>query len=382
MAHVAGYLASDQARLVAVADAWEPRRQRIGGTFEQGSMLNLRPVLDETLLEKPWEELGARVYEDVRALAVDRDVELVSLCTPDDTHETFATLLLESGKHMLLEKPVALTLDSAERIREAAARAGRRVAVGYEMRINPAVQKIRELVTGGVVGEVRAFSLQQYRKPFRRDKWQKWIQERKRSGGLVVEETCHWFDLARFITGKEVARVHCVATDEILPDFDYEDIAFVQGWFDDGAILQVGHSLTGFDFSIIIQVHGTKGSIWCGLKAEPRSLLDAQQSDYIGVVSWGPVEGGVGSGDPAVRSGGPQNGGESPAVAPASGAGEYVTFGTEVLEGESIRDQVVHTVAALAGGRPFLAELADGIEALRIALAARRSIESGAVEDV
>lgn len=368
MAHVAGYLGSPGTRLVAVADAWDARRARVGGTFEQGSMLNLRPLLDESLLTKRWEELGIRVYDDVKAVADDPEIDLVSLCTPDDTHEAYAVMLLEAGKHLLLEKPVALSLPSADRIADAARRNGRRIAVGYEMRINPAVQKVRALVEGGAVGEVRAFSLQQYRKPFRRDKWQKWIQERERSGGLIVEETCHWFDLARFLTGKEIARVHTVGTDQILPDFDYEDIAFLQGWYDDGTVFQIGHSLTGFDFSLVIQVHGTAGTVWCGLKGEERSLLDAGQTDYMGVVSWGPVETGAGAG------GGP---GTS-----AASAAQFVTFGTEAREGENIRDQVRHTVQSLRNATRFLAEYEDGVAALEIALAARASLHSGKVEQV
>ena len=64
MAHVAGYLSSPNANLVAVADAWAERRERVGGTFDQGSMLNLKPLFDGELLSKRWEDLGIRVYDD------------------------------------------------------------------------------------------------------------------------------------------------------------------------------------------------------------------------------------------------------------------------------------------------------------------------------
>jgi len=355
MAHVAGYLASPHARLVAVADAWEPRRARVGGTFDQGSMLNLKPLFDEGTLARGWDEIGVRTYEDVQAVIDDPEIDLISLCTPDDTHEEYAVAILESGKDLLLEKPVALTLASASRIVECARRTGRRVAVGYEMRVNPAVLKVRELITGGVIGEVVAFNLQQYRKPFRRDKWQKWIQDRNRSGGLVVEETCHWFDLARYLTGKEVRRVHCVGTDRVLPEFNYEDIAFVQGTYADGSIFQIGHALTGFDFSLVIQVHGTAGTIWCGMKAEQRSILDAGQSEWIAVVAWGP---------------------------PDAPPGGVVTFGEEALEGGSIRDNVVRVTRALTRGEALPAELSDGVASLEIALAAMRSLAQGEPEDV
>jgi len=368
MAHAAGYLTSSHARLAAVADAWDVRRGTVGGTFTQGSMLNLKPLfgqapLDLPLLDGSWETLGVQVHADIADVLADPEINLVSLCTPDDTHERYAIAVLNAGKDLLLEKPVALSLESAERIRAAAERTGRRVAVGYEMRINPAVAKVRGLVASGVLGEIHAFSLQQYRTPFRRDKWQKWIQAQERSGGLIVEETCHWFDLARYLTGKEIAHVHTVGTDRILPDFDYEDIAFVQGWYADGAVFQIGHSLTGFDFSLVIQVHGSAGTVWCGLKGDAHCLLDAGQTNYIALVAHGPVDRG-------------------PAESSAPAAPAVKTYGTEAREGETIRDYVHHVAHAMHSGAPFLADLEDGIAALRIALAARASLHSGAVEVV
>lgn len=356
MAHVAGYLASPHARLVAVADAWEPRRTRVGGTFAQGSMLNLTTLFDDDTLARGWGDLGVRAGDDVRAIANDGEIDIVSLCTPDDLHEAHAVAMLDAGKDVLLEKPIALSIPSARRIIEAADRNGRRVALGFEMRVNPAVLRVRQLVADGAIGAVVAFNLQQFRTAFRRDKWQQWIQSRDRSGGLVVEETCHWFDLARFLTGKEIARVHCVTTSAVHPDFDYEDIAFVQGRFDDDTPFQIGHSLTGFDFSLTFQVYGTTGSVWCRMKAGPESRLDAGQSSHIAVVSWGPTD---------LRH----------------GRSQAVTFGNEAREGESIRDNVVAFAAAVSEGSPFRATTHDGLRSLEVALAALRSAESGRMED-
>ena len=356
MAHVAGYLQSPGARLLAVADAWPERRDHVGGTFGQGSMPGLKPLFDEPVLMQSWEDLGIRVYDDVQGIIEDPEIDLVSLCTPDDTHEEFAVKLLAAGKNLLLEKPVALTLESARRIASAAEQNGCRIAVGYEMRVNPAIARVRSLVTEGAVGDVQAFNLQQHRTPFRRDKWQKWIQDKARSGGLIVEETCHWFDLARYLTGKEIRQLSCVGNGRVIPDFDYEDIAFIQGSYDDGSIFQIGHSLTGFDFSLTIQVHGTAGTIWCGMKAAPRTLLDGGESQSIAVVAWGPVD--------------------------APGDGQFVTYGADALEGASIRDNVMQTVEALRRGAPFAAEFDDGYRSLEIALAARRALESGTKESV
>ena len=379
LAHVAGYLRNPRAELVAVADAWAPRRVSVGGTFNQGSMkvlepLFLPPEMAPGILEKRWEDIGVAMYPDAEAIAGDPKIELVSLCTPDDTHEELAVMLLEAGKHLLLEKPLALTVEGSRRVIDAAEMNNRRVSVGYEFRINPAVLRLRELIDSGELGAIRAFSLYHHRTPFRRDKWRNWIQKKARSGGLLVEETCHWFDLARFL-GTPAARigdctlrsVHSVGVSDIHSDFDYEDLAYVQGRYTNGAVFQISHALTGYDFSLIIQLHGTQGTAWAGLKEAPYSSLDAGTTNYLGVVSHGAV---------------PAPGGEAPGGEASPADATVVTYGAEATEPFNIRDCASRTVDAMIDGGPFPATLDDGLQSLRIALAARESLERGEVVEL
>lgn len=363
LAHVAGYLAHPQVKLVAVADAWEPRRERLGGTFAQGAMGVLRPLFDDAILDRRWSDLGAATYGSASELAraiASQSVPgadptapwLVSLCTPDDTHEELAQLLLAAGAHLLLEKPLSLTVGGALAVGEAAVRAGRRIAVGYEFRTNPAVGALRALVANGELGEPAAFALYHYRSPFRRNKWESWIQSRARSGGLLIEETCHWFDLARWIVGDEIAEVVTHGTGAVHPDFDYEDIAFVQGRYQRGAVFQIAHALTGHDFSLVLQVHGTRRSAWLGLKEERYTSLDGGASDYLAILSHGP------------------------AGAPPSEA-TVTVWGDEATEPFNIRDAARAAVDDLIAGRQFAATYEDGVRSLEIALAARTSLDTG-----
>ncbi|GEM_PF-828846 len=362
MAHVAGYLAHPGARLVAVADRIPARRTAVGGTFAAGSMHVLKPLfeppaMDAGTLDRPWEDLGVTPHDDIAAVIDDPQIELVSLCTPDDTHEELTIRLLEAGKRVLLEKPVALTIAGAERVERVAARVGgasapRPVGIGYEFRVNPAVRELRRLVATGTLGEPRAFTLYHYRTPFRRDKFEHWIQDRARSGGLLVEETCHWFDLARWVMGDEVASLGCVGVDDIHPDFNFEDVAFVQGRYRNGGVFQISHSLTGFDFSLVLQVHGTAGTAWCGLKEEVYSSLDAGQTRYHGVVSTAPLN-----------------------ATPRDAS--VTTWGPEATEPFNIRECTRAAVDVVTDGGDWPASLEDGIESLRIALAARQSMDEG-----
>ncbi|HUX12654.1 MAG TPA: Gfo/Idh/MocA family oxidoreductase [Spirochaetia bacterium] len=360
MAHCAGYLESEHADLVAVCDLLPERLASVGGTFESGSMQVLKPLYSEAMLGRSWESIGVRAYDSFDALLADKQIELISLCTPDYLHARQALQVLKSGRHLLLEKPLALAMGRGKSLVLAGADAGKkgiRCAIGYEFRVNPAIQKVKSLLDSGAAGAVHACTIYHYRQPFRRDKWHGWIQERSKSGGLIVEETSHWFDLARFLTDKELATVHGVATDKIHPDFDYEDIAFINATFADGGILQISHALTGFDFSLVITIHGTAGTIWCAFKEAPQSVLDARQTDYIAVVAWGPV------------NGGPEN-------------GQFVTFGDEAGEPETIRENVKAFAACIAGERPVPCTLSDGLAALEAALAAGVAVNRNAVVDL
>lgn len=93
-----------------------------------------------------------RATDDWRAVVDDPDVDIVSITTPNKFHCEMALAALEAGKHVYCEKPLALTLDEAERMAAAAERAAGKTIVGYGYLCNPLYQHARELVRSGAVG--------------------------------------------------------------------------------------------------------------------------------------------------------------------------------------------------------------------------------------
>lgn len=352
MAHAAGYMESSRAELHGVCDLIPARTASCGGTFDAGSMLCLKPLFSEDVLGKRWESLGVRVYPTMQAVFDDPQVDIVSLCTPDYLHIEHLKAAMAAGKHILLEKPAGIRIEEADALTAEVEAYSGSIGLGYEFRLNPAILKLKELVDSGKTGEIEGFSLYHFRTPFRRDKWNSWIQKKEMSGGLVIEETCHWFDLARYITGKEVQSLHCVTSGGVHSDFDFEDIAYINGSFRDGGVLQISHALTGFDFSLQLCVHGRKQTLWCGLKEEPWSSLDGGATDYLGIVSCG-------------RPGG----------APADA--RVWQWGSEATEPENIRELVKDFAARAADGKPQLAAWRDGCESLRLSVKALESAAAG-----
>ena len=97
----------------------------------------------------------ARVTGELDDLLTDPDTDAVVLATPVPTHAELAVRVLEAGKHCFVEKPLAQSAADAERVVEAVGSAGRVLMVGHLLEYHPGVQKLRELVTEGSLGEIR-----------------------------------------------------------------------------------------------------------------------------------------------------------------------------------------------------------------------------------
>jgi predicted dehydrogenase len=164
--------------------------------------------VDRARLEALAREFGiARGYSSHEELIADPDVEAVAVCVPADLHAEVAVAALDAGKDVLIEKPLALRLDDAERVREAAARSRGTVMIGLNLRWHRLVRTARALVEAGAVGELEAIrtvftSSFDYRETAR-----PWRFRREAGGGALVEMGAHHLDLWRFLGGLEVEEV-------------------------------------------------------------------------------------------------------------------------------------------------------------------------------
>jgi predicted dehydrogenase len=97
----------------------------------------------------------ARMSDDAEELLADRDLEAVAVATDVPSHAELAVRALEAGKHVFVEKPLARSVSDAERVVEAAREAAGVLMVGHLLEYHPGVEKLRELVTAGELGEIR-----------------------------------------------------------------------------------------------------------------------------------------------------------------------------------------------------------------------------------
>lgn len=219
-------------------------------------------------------DTGVEVYAEYRELLARPDIDIVDIVVPNYLHEEFACAALESGKHVLLEKPMSTSIASCDRIMEAARKHGRTLLIGHEMRFSGMYGRIRGLIDEGVVGEPRYVLVDLWRRPYRSGSGG-WRLDRDRVGNWTLEEPVHFFDVACWYLSSSGEPAEVVAygnqTDpsaEFDPDRADNFTATVS--YPNRAYAVVSQSLAAIEHHLSLKVFGTKGVI----RAEWHAELD------------------------------------------------------------------------------------------------------------
>ncbi|WP_082232992.1 Gfo/Idh/MocA family protein [Halobacillus massiliensis] len=171
----------------------------------------LKPVLkaiagrNETAVIQAAEQMGWESYEtDWRRLVERDDIDVIDIVTPNHTHAEIAIAAAEHGKHILSEKPLALTVEDAERMKEAVEKNGVLHMICHNYRFAPAVQYARKLIEEGKLGQIyhmRANYLQDFiMDPSFPLIWR--LNKEVSGSGALGDIGAHSIDLARFLVGE------------------------------------------------------------------------------------------------------------------------------------------------------------------------------------
>jgi phthalate 4,5-cis-dihydrodiol dehydrogenase len=151
-------------------------------------------------------EFGARTYASIEELCADPDVELVYIATPHQYHAEHAILAASHGKHVLVEKPMAISLDECGAMIEAAERSGVTLIVGHSHGFDRPIQRTREIIDSGTLGAVRMINAQYYTDFMYRPRRPEELETAK-GGGVVFSQAAHQVDIVRLLGGGRVERV-------------------------------------------------------------------------------------------------------------------------------------------------------------------------------
>lgn len=183
---------------------------------------------------------------DVQDIFKDPDTNIVAVATRHNTHAKFVLEALESGKHIFIEKPLALTVAEVESIvstrDRVIAEKGHvaNVMVGFNRRYSPHVVKMKGLLDQRVGPATFIFTMNAGAIPA-----DHWTQNLKSGGGRIIGEACHYIDLMRHFAGAAIASVHAVCISNAPGQDVLEDKAIITLTFEDGSIGSIHYFANG-----------------------------------------------------------------------------------------------------------------------------------------
>lgn len=217
----------------------------------------------------------ARSTDAWQELVADPTVDIVCIATPNKVHREMAMAALEAGRHVHLEKPMALTLEDARTMRAAAANAGRKTIVGYNYLHNPAIAHACKLIAEGAIGRIVHFR-GMVDEDYQADPDLPWTWRATKADaglGTLGDLGCHLISLANALVGPieslvaETRTVHATRpTGEgsgERREVENEDIASALLTFRNGVhgVISTSRSAWGRKSYIAFEVHGTEGMI-------------------------------------------------------------------------------------------------------------------------
>lgn len=234
----------------------------VEGAMSYGAEIAAICDCDEENLRFAGERYGIpeeKRFTDYMDIAKNDDIDIVTVAIPDQQHVKVSCDLLRAGKHVLYEKPLALTREDLEEIIKVADESGSKFMVGQICRFTPAFEKAKEIIEAGTIGELY-FVESEYAHDYMKlcDSWR---ADPKRHG--VIGGGCHAVDLLRWLAG-DPQEVFAYGSHKLLPQVAYDDATIAIMKFDENLAGKVFVS-TGCkrDYTMRTVIYGTKGTIIC-----------------------------------------------------------------------------------------------------------------------
>ena len=157
------------------------------------------------------EQAGVQAFTDYAEMLADDTIDMVQVATPDQFHCAHATMALEAGKHVLLQKPPCLNMDELTKLRSAAAKSVGRLKVILNQRHSLLSRSIKHYLGQGAIGELREIIIKYRGRRFPIDNLESFYLK-KESGGVWLHNSLHWLDEAYFYSETMPESVNVLST--------------------------------------------------------------------------------------------------------------------------------------------------------------------------
>jgi predicted dehydrogenase len=208
---------------------------------------------------------GGEAYTDYRKVLERPDIDIVSIATPSGLHAAIGIAAAEAGKHVIVEKPMALSLHDADRLIAACRQNHVYLGVCHQNRYNQVVRKLRDALEAGRFGKLAhgAAAIRWFRSPdyFKQDSWHgTWEQD----GGVLMNQSIHNIDLLLWMLGQPASVYGKIAT-QIQP-IEVEDLGLGLIQFQNGAYGMIEASSTIYPKNLeeTLSIFGERGTVVLG----------------------------------------------------------------------------------------------------------------------
>jgi predicted dehydrogenase len=250
--------------------------------FQKDTRSEVRALVDHNRInaERHSERynLKCAVETDAATMLQRKEVDIVVVCVPHYLHTQYAVAAAEAGKHIIIEKPVALTLEDMHKQQQAARKANVKTLVGFVLHWNPLLMTIDRLITEGVFGNIFMVEVDYMHRIWLTTE-EKWYASREKSGTAILTGGCHAIDALRWFARSEVEQV-CAYQVKTENPIEYPGTISVNVTFKDG---KIGRSTTTFDakmpYRFNIGIYGTEGTLRNGELFAPK--LFPGQNDFL-----------------------------------------------------------------------------------------------------
>jgi len=206
------------------------------------------------------------VYADYNEMLDNKDVEAIAIAAPTFLKRDMVRAAARKGKHIFVEKPMALNLDDCDDIIGEAKKAGIKFQVGYQRRFDHAFVKAEKAATAGYLGKIMIINSCTRDPP---SNPQGWSIDPKLSGGIWLDTSSHDFDAIRFLSKAEITEVYAEAANIVFDHFKPLggwDTVLVTLKLSNGALAHVDScQWTVYGYDVRAEIFGTKGAAFVGM---------------------------------------------------------------------------------------------------------------------
>ena len=168
---------------------------------------------DRPQCEEFCKKYGLKSYKTLENLIDDESIDIIDICTPSGTHRSLAEQAMRAGKHVIVEKPLAMTEEECHQLLRIRDDTGRMLAPISQLRFSPDIRAVHDAVQSGKLGRLTLCSV--YMKYYRKPEYYTasvWRGSRSMDGGALMNQGIHGIDLLRFLAGNARVLAGCTRT--------------------------------------------------------------------------------------------------------------------------------------------------------------------------